>query len=80
MNTSHNIPQKCIWIYVTEIATSAQLKTAAKTLNREPAVIRWSIDIEDIDNVLRVESNSLGEYDIPMILENHGLICTPMSD
>lgn len=80
MHTDTNVSQKSIWIYVTDIETAIQLEIVAKTLNTEPAIIRWTVDTEDADNVLRVETNSLGEHQIPLTLEKHGLICTPMSD
>lgn len=56
------------------------MKIVAKTLNAERSILQWSVDTEDIDNVLRVESKSLGERHIQQTLENKGLICTPMID
>ena len=67
-----------IWIYVTDIETESQMNIATKTLNAEPSINIWTIDDEDIENVLRVESNSLEEQYIQQILEQEGLSCTPM--
>jgi hypothetical protein len=78
MQIDTNIPQKSIWIYVTNIKTIDQLEIAAKTLNAEPSILKWTVDCEDIDKVLRVESASLGEQHIQLTLESQGLTCTPM--
>jgi hypothetical protein len=72
------IAQNLIWIYVTNIETKVQLEVAAKTLNAEKSILKWSVDTEDRDNVLRVESNHLEEHQIQRTLEKQGLNCRPM--
>ena len=54
------------------------MKVTKKILNAEPSILEWSIDSEDVDNVLRVETENLEEQYIALILERRGLICTPM--
>lgn len=75
-----NVAQNSIWIYVTDIETAVQMEVAAKTLNAENSIIKWSVDTEDRDNVLRVESNQLEEHHIQRTLERQGLNCMPMLD
>lgn len=78
MHKYANVSQKSIWIYVTDIETTIQMEMVAKTLNAEPSILEWSVDTEDIDNVLRVESEEVGEHYIQLTLERQGLMCTPM--
>lgn len=74
------VPENSIWIYVTDIETAVQMKVAAKTLNAESSILKWSVDMEDRDNVLRVVSNHLEEQQIQRRLERQGLNCRPMID
>ncbi|MFT5725138.1 MAG: hypothetical protein ACI9JN_002261 [Bacteroidia bacterium] len=78
MNIDTNATQKSIWIYVTDIETMHQIDIVSKTLNAEPSILKWSVDTEDIDNVLRVESKYVGEHHIQLALERQGLNCKPM--
>ena len=43
------------------------------------AVCKWSIDLEDCDNVLRIETKTLTETDVIRLLTNAGLQCTPLN-
>ena len=72
--------ENSIWIYVTNIETAVQMKVAAKTLNVESSILKWSVDTEDRDNVLRVVSNNLKEHQIQLRLERQDLNCRPMID
>ena len=78
MNSANN--QTLVWVYVTNIESQMIIRAAAKVLNAESAVIKWTVDSEDIDNVLRVETRSLEENYIPSLLEKYQLICVPMAD
>jgi hypothetical protein len=78
MPANKNHFHKSIWIYVTDIQTKNQIKITTKILNAEPSILEWSVDTEDIDNVLRVESENLKEKHIQFLLEKQGFTCTPM--
>jgi hypothetical protein len=78
MPANKNHFHKSIWIYVTDIQTKNQIKITTKILNAEPSILEWSVDTEDIDNVLRVESENIKEKHIQFLLEKQGFTCTPM--
>ncbi|MFT5822864.1 MAG: hypothetical protein ACI8ZM_004121 [Crocinitomix sp.] len=43
-------------------------------LNLHPSIIDWSVDTEDIDNVLRIEAKkSISEPDIITLLTQYGI-------
>ena len=77
---SPNIQQRLVWVYVTNIETQTRIDVAAKVLNVESAVIKWNVDTEDCDNVLKVETSSLKEGYIPSLLAKYDLACVPMAD
>ncbi|MBL1280138.1 MAG: hypothetical protein COA33_007695 [Fluviicola sp.] len=49
-------------------------------LNSNQYISDWSIDIEDIDNVLRIISVELLENEIIQIIKNKGFICEALPD
>ena len=55
----------------TNINVSA-LSAIAGTLNANPQILRWTIDLEDKDNVLRIESDTLTTKDIITTLQEAG--------
>ena len=46
-----------IHILKTNIETKLAVNTLKLLFNTHPDIIKWSLDLEDIDNVLRVESS-----------------------
>jgi len=57
----------------TDIKTRKKLKTIIPVLDNHTSIHQWSIDIDDIDNVLRVETNTdLQEKDIIKLVRSHG--------
>ncbi len=60
-------------ILKTNIKTRKKLKAIIPALDKHPAIHHWSIDIEDVDNVLRVEANEyLQEKDLIQLIRAHG--------
>ena len=69
-----------ILVFRTNINTDERIHRAAcrlcKLLGRSAgAGCRWSIDLEDCDNVLRIETESVTETDIIRLLQKAGLEC-----
>ena len=70
-----------ILVFKTGIKTSAMIDIIRPTLDSLPSIHSWSVDIEDIDNVLRIEaSDSISEDDIIRSINNSGFYCTPLAD
>ncbi|MFN0730223.1 hypothetical protein [Polaribacter gochangensis] len=60
----------------TDIKTKKKVKQIKPLLNQHPIITSWSIDLEDIDNVLRVEANdNLHENDVKNIVQKEGFYC-----
>jgi hypothetical protein len=41
---------------------------------------RWNFDLEDCDNILRVESRQLDPWIVTSLLAQHGFYCTELED
>lgn len=63
---------KKVHVLRTNIDTLSAIAEVSNLLNGISSIHRWSIDIEDIDNVLRVESDSLTSTDIIKTLQQAG--------
>ncbi len=65
-----------LFIFRTDLQTNEKKKTLGKVFNRHPAISDWSVDMEDIDNVMRIQtSEQLTEYDIIKIVKKEGISC-----
>ena len=70
-----------VLIFKTNISSKKSVLELEPVLEEHPYVIIWSVDTEDIDNVLRVEtSGSISEYDIIDLVRTHGFYCEVLSD
>jgi len=70
-----------ILIFKTDIKTPHKIKVLMPILNNHANIVTWSVDTEDIDNVLRVEaSGDLSENDIILLIKNQGLYCEALPD
>ena len=60
----------------TNIKSKKKLKKVAPLLNDHPMIFKWSIDLEDIDNVLRVEASSELQIEtINHLIQQKGFYC-----
>ena len=73
-----------VLVFRTNINTDERIHRAACRLCKlqarcTDAVCKWSIDLEDCDNVLRIETKTLTETDVIRLLTNAGLQCNPLN-
>ncbi|MEQ8472032.1 MAG: hypothetical protein RIC35_12650 [Marinoscillum sp.] len=68
-------------ILKSDIYTKSRQQLAAKVLNQHPAIAKWTVDREDVDNVLRIVSKrSISERDIQKLIEPLGLHCEDLPE
>ena len=53
-----------IHIFKTNIASTNEIEKIASLLSTDARIIKWSIDVYDIDHVLRIESKELSSNEI----------------
>ncbi|MFK8044769.1 MAG: hypothetical protein AB8B72_04700 [Crocinitomicaceae bacterium] len=67
---------KNLFIFKTDIESFTQIQLVKEAFKAQQAITNWSVDIEDIDSVLRVEfKNNLLEKDVISIIRKIGCSC-----
>jgi hypothetical protein len=70
-----------ILIFRTDIKTKKKFKAVKPLFNKHPSISNWSIDIEDIDNILRIEATeNLIESDVISLTKTQGFYCETLKD
>ncbi|MFC5047452.1 hypothetical protein ACFSTE_07010 [Aquimarina hainanensis] len=68
-------------IFCTDIKSRKKVRSISPTFNKHSDIINWSVDIEDIDNVLRIEATeNLSEDDVINLVQTKGFFIQPLSD
>lgn len=70
-----------ISVLSTNIKSKKKLKSVQPILNNHNEIFKWTVDIEDIDNVLRVEHHqNLSENEIILLIKSKGFIGEPLDN
>ncbi len=69
-----------VLIFKTNVDSEEQLQQAGLLLNATESVLKWNIDREDIDKVLRVESTLPHISSIMKIMMEAGFACEELVD
>ncbi len=70
-----------ILVLKTNIGSKAAIKAVQNVLNYHPVIARWSIDTEDVDNILRIEtSGNLSEGEVSDLMKSTGYVCEELPD
>jgi len=69
-----------ILVFKTNIDNDADVRKVALLLDEEFKIRRWNIDRDDVDNVLRVESDQLEANAIIRLIQNAGFSCEELPD
>jgi len=69
-----------ILIFKTNIETEDAHKELGSLLNSHRSIIDWNIDKEDVDKVLRIESELNNTREIMTTINKAGFICEELPD
>lgn len=64
-----------ILIFITNIESPEQVNEVKPLLTSVPAISEWNFDLEDCDNILRVEANNVSPRYIETLLQTAGYRC-----
>jgi hypothetical protein len=67
-----------ILVFATNIKTESDKQTISKILDEHSQINQWSLDQEDIDCVLRIETDTLSEEQIIKLLDNQYFKCVAL--
>jgi len=70
-----------LFIFQTDIKSKKKIKSLKPILNQHSEILDWSVDLEDIDNVLRIEAtNNLIQDEIITLVQTHGFYIKTLAD
>ena len=70
-----------ILVFKTDLETDLKVRNAASILDEHQGVERWNVDLDDIDNVLRIEAASaLCESEVEAFMRENGVRCQALPD
>ena len=69
-----------VLVLKTNIRYKKQLKEVEPLLNNQDSILRWNIDLQDRDKVLRIESTALPINDVIQLIQNAGFHCEELAD
>ena len=68
-------------IFSTDITTLKKVALLKPLFSNKSIFRRWSVDTEDVDNVLRIEAvENLDESDVINIMNDSGFQCITLAD
>ena len=62
-------------IFKTSIGSKEDLRSIGPFLNAVALDMHWTVDIDDCDRILRVESGVAETDEIALLLNSHGFLC-----
>jgi len=70
-----------VLVYKTDISTLKKVKDLKRFLNTYSGILDWSVDLEDIDNVLWIKASKYFNADfLVWRLQMQGYSCEPLPD
>jgi hypothetical protein len=64
-----------VLIFKTSIQTPLEVRFLAPTLDNHQGVSAWSVDLEDWEKILRIESDGINPDEVKSILDNINIRC-----
>jgi hypothetical protein len=64
-----------ILVFITSVEKQEQVSKVKPLLTAVPAIKGWNFDLEDCDNILRIESNDISPRYIESLLQTAGFNC-----
>lgn len=70
-----------ILIFKTNIRSKSKIDRLKPVFNQHPAILKWGVDTQDIDNVLRIEARQgIKEAEVVEMVNEYGFHCEDLPD
>ena len=69
-----------ILIFKTNLDHPTLVKQVEPFILNMPGIHRWNVDIQDCDNVLRIEAIALSPRSVETVLQEAGYYCEELAD
>ena len=73
-------PSVAILVFKTSIRSIADIKTVEEAISRLDGLVRWNVDRDDIDNVLRVVTTNPDAGQVAEMVREAGFFCEELPD
>ncbi len=68
-------------VFETNIKSKKKVKSLKPLFNTHSDILKWSVDLEDVDKVLRIEATpNLSEKEVMNLIRIHGFYIKPLPD
>ena len=74
-NYTHIVNKMEVLVFITNVKKPEQVSKIKPLLTAVPAIFNWNIDLDDCDNVLRIEAGDISPRDIEALLRREGYNC-----
>jgi len=69
-----------ILVFKTDVSNRKRVNALAPHLQNIKGIIKWNVDLQDVDKVLRIECSSIAPNTIEKRLQQAGYFCQELSD
>jgi hypothetical protein len=69
-----------ILVFKTNIRYKKHLSEIVHYLNSTSGILRWNVDFQDKDKILRIEANNLHPQSVEKVLQRAGYYCEELQD
>ncbi|SEI97538.1 hypothetical protein SAMN05216327_10566 [Dyadobacter sp. SG02] len=76
----HRITEAFVLVFKTNINNPRQVKLIANTLDNCPDILKWNVDLGDIDKVLRIEATHAKCGPLIELVTRAGYACEELTD
>ena len=64
-----------VLVFITSVEKPEQVSKVKPLLTAVPAIYNWHIDLDDCDNILRIEADDVSPRYIESLLQKEGFDC-----
>ncbi len=64
-----------VLVFKTNLTNVHRISDVENSLDVHPHILRWNVDLQDCDNILRIESNALAGKEVEDMLLQAGYYC-----
>jgi hypothetical protein len=69
-----------VMVFRTNLRLKKDIRQISPVFDREAGILRWNIDTQDIDHVLRIETNRLTVEEVIALVTGAGYCCEELPD
>lgn len=69
-----------VFVFKTNLFTNRDVDSLSKQLDANEEIVRWNVDLDDCDRILRVESPLAIQQMVTQILRQNGYHCEKLTD